>query len=112
MNRMRIHGAQFGLGLLLALTLWTYVSFTTNPNTPKQIVVNVATGRPQSFSASTTLSIVGPKQEIQTLTPQDFPTTAHLENAKPGVNRVPITVEQKPRSVQIQSEMPDALIVG
>jgi YbbR domain-containing protein len=126
MNRMRIHGAQFGLGLLLALTLWTYVSFTTNPNAPKQIVVqvtpvgpkqglivvNAETGRSQSFSASATLSIVGPQQEIQALTPKDFPTTAHLENAKPGVNRVPITVEKKPRFVQIQDKVPDVLVVG
>lgn len=125
MNRLRIHAAQFGLGLLLALTLWTYVSFTTNPNAPKDIVVpvtpvglspellvvNTDTGRPESFSASTRLSIVGPQREIQTLTPKEFSATAHFENAKPGMNNVQIAVAKKPRFVQIEDTSPEELTV-
>ncbi len=78
MNRVRRHGAQFALGLLLALTLWTYVSFTTNPTATKQVtvpiddvglpsglvVVNTASGLPMTFSAATTLTINGPKEDI------------------------------------------------
>ncbi len=122
MSRMRIYGAQFGLGLLLALTLWTYVSFTTNPNAARQIiapvdlvglkegiiVVNAETGLPEAFTATTTLSIIGPSQDIQNLSPNDFHATAQLEDGKPGVNRVPI-VADGPRFARVRSKSPAEL---
>src|ERR671932_593272 len=124
MNRMRIQGAQFGLGLLLALTLWTYVSFTTNPNSTTSLVVPVkligpkpglllvdsTTGLPESFSASTQLSFSGPQQDINKLSTSNVSASANLEDAKPGVNRVPIDVT-KPRYVRVISQSPSELTV-
>ncbi|HZB95586.1 MAG TPA: CdaR family protein [Herpetosiphonaceae bacterium] len=122
MNRMRIQGAQFGLGLLLALTLWTYVSFTTNPNSTTSLVVPVkligpkpglllvdsTTGLPESFSASTQLSFSGPQQEINKLTTSNVTASANLEDAKPGVNHVSIDVT-KPRFARIVGQSPSEL---
>ena len=122
MNRMRIQGAQFGLGLLLALTLWTYVSFTTNPNSttllvvpvkligpkPGLLLVDSTTGLPESFSVSTQLSFTGPQQEINRLTTSNVTASANLENAKPGVNHVSIDVT-KPRFARIVGQSPSEL---
>lgn len=119
MNRMRIHGAQFALGLLLALTLWTYVSFTTNPNTTRQIpmsveqlgpddglvVVNTETGLPETFAAQATLTVTGPQEELGGITASKFRATVDFAGLKPGVNRVPIKVTAPP-SVRVQGYEP------
>jgi YbbR domain-containing protein len=126
MNRMRIQGAQFGLAVLLALTLWTYVSFTTNPNTTRQmtvpvdiigrpeglIIVNPETGIAESnFSAITTLDLSGPKQVVDQLSPAQVDAKANLENLQPGPNRVRIDVNV-PGSIQIRGKTPAELTIS
>ena len=119
MTRLRIYGAQFVLGLVLALTLWTYVSFTTNPNstrvitTPVRVVglqpgltiVNTGTGIPESKEISTTLTISGPQDNIDDLTSAAFQVSLDLDTAGPGVADVPITVDA-PDFVRVRSKMP------
>lgn len=124
MNRLRIYGAQFVLGLLLALTLWTYVSFSTNPNQTEQItttvrvadlpsgmiLVNNVTGLPEEFVASTLLTISGPSEEIAPLTGADFQALIDLSALGAGVNRVPITVDG-PDFARIRSRTPSEITV-
>ena len=86
MTRLRIYGAQFVLGLVLALTLWTYVSFADNPNTTEEVTtpvrivglqpglttVNTGTGLPEEFVGSTVLTVSGPQRNIERLTSASF----------------------------------------
>ncbi len=119
MTRLRIYGAQFVLGLVLALTLWTYVSFTTNPNSTRMIttpvrvvglqpgltIVNTGTGIPESKEISTTLTISGPEDDIGDLTSADFEASLNLDAVGPGVADVPINVEG-PDAVRVRSKSP------
>ena len=124
MNRLRVHGAQLVLGLLLALTLWTYVSFATNPNATDEItvpveptglpngmlIVNTSSGLPQEFAATTRVTVTGPQEDVDDLTPDRFRATANLEGLNPGVQRVEINVEGPP-DVRIRSIAPPELTV-
>lgn len=124
MSRLRIYGAQFVLGLVLALTLWTYVSFTTNPNATRQIttpirivglqpgltIVNSGTGLPESFSTSTTVTITGPQQSIANLATSEIQATLALDNLGPGVADVPVTVV-KPDFVRVRSRSPSEVTI-
>lgn len=124
MNRLRVHGAQLVLGLLLALTLWTYVSFATNPNATDEItvpveptglpngmlIVNTSSGLPQEFAATTRVTVTGPQEDVEDLTPDRFRATANLEGLNPGVQRVEINVEGPP-DVRIRSIAPPELTV-
>ncbi|MDQ5852375.1 MAG: CdaR family protein, partial [Chloroflexota bacterium] len=124
MNRLRLHGTQFFLGLLLALTLWTYVSFTTNPTATDEVitpvdavgraedlvVVDPGTGLPETFSAATTLTISGPRLEINRLSSNDFQATVNLGGLGPGVHQLPIAVAAPP-SVRIRSKQPSEITV-
>lgn len=119
MSRLRIYGAQFVLGLVLALTLWTYVSFTTNPNATRQIttpirivglqpgltIINNGTGLPEFFSQSTTVTITGPKQDIDQLASNELQATLVLDNLQPGVADVPVTVIG-PDFVRVRNRVP------
>lgn len=119
MSRLRIYGAQFVLGLVLALTLWTYVSFTTNPNATRQIttpikivglqsgltIVNTGTGLPESFSTSTTITVTGPQQNIADMATSEIQATLNLDKLGPGVADVPVTVEA-PDFVRVRSRSP------
>ena len=124
MNRLPIYGAQAVLALLLALTLWTYVSFITNPNARRQlptavqvvglpdglILVDPGTGLPTDLTASTTLTISGPEREIEALSSADFTALINLDDAGPGVSRVPISVEG-PDVARVRSREPDEITV-
>ena len=119
MTRLRIYGAQFVLGLVLALTLWTYVSFTTNPNATREIttpvrvvglqpgltIVNTGTGIPESIDISTTLTINGPKEDIDDLASTAFRASLDLDEIGPGVADVPINVDG-PGFVRVRSKSP------
>lgn len=120
MRQIQTHGAQFLLALVLSLTLWTYVSFTTNPTATRLlsvsvglsglqeglIIVDPATGLPQDPSLSTTLTLLGPRQQIDALTASDFTVMADLSKAGAGVDRLPLTVTG-PRFVRVRSKQPD-----
>ncbi len=124
MSRMRIHGAQLALGLLLALTLWTYVSFTTNPNATDEVtipvepvgladgmlIVDPSTGLPGDFYGETTLAISGPEDELEDLPDDSFQATVDLEGLEPGVRRVEIDVDG-PQNVRIRSKTPSEVTV-
>lgn len=124
MTRFRIHGAQMVLGLLLSLTLWTYVSFATNPNASRMIVVpvqdvslgeglvivNAETGLQEAFKASTTLTVTGPYDQLQGLGPGDFHATASLAGLGPGVSQVEVRVTA-PRGARVVGTNPDQITV-
>jgi YbbR domain-containing protein len=124
MSRLRIYGAQFVLGLVLALTLWTYVSFTENPNDTRQIttplrivgppsgltIVNSGTGLPEGLSTSVTLTVTGPRRNIANLSSLDFQATLDLENIGPGVAEVPVLVDG-PNLVRVQARTPSEVTV-
>lgn len=124
MSRMRIHGAQLALGLLLALTLWTYVSFTTNPNATDEVtipiepvgladgmlIVDPSTGLPGDFYGETTLEISGPEDDLEDLPDDSFEATVDLEGLEPGVRRVEIDVDG-PQNVRIRSKTPSEVTV-
>ncbi|HSH79964.1 MAG TPA: hypothetical protein VLA19_15665 [Herpetosiphonaceae bacterium] len=124
MSRMRIHGAQLALGLLLALTLWTYVSFTTNPNATDEVtipvepvgladgmlIVDPSTGLPGDFYGETTVTFSGPENVIDDLPDDSFLATVNLEGLEPGVRRLEIDVEG-PQSVRIRSTSPREVTV-
>ncbi len=124
MSRMRIHGAQLALGLLLALTLWTYVSFTTNPNAADEVTIPITpvgqadgmvlvdpgTGLPSDFSGETTVTFSGPEDVIDDLPDDSFLATANLDGLEPGVRQLEIDVEGPP-SVRIRSKSPPEVTV-
>jgi YbbR domain-containing protein len=110
MIRLRLQGAQLLLGLLLSLTLWTYVSFSTNPNSvrtfplPVQVanrpddllIVNSQSGLPEDFSAEAQVTLSGPKQDLDRLRPQDLATAIDLADLGPGPHEVKVEVTKKP----------------
>jgi YbbR domain-containing protein len=125
MNRLRTYGAQFVLGLLLAITLWTYVSFTTNPNSSRQVItpirvvglpaglmlVDPGSGLPYDFADSTVLTISGPLQAIREVTGADFQAVINLGNARnPDVLDVRVTVDG-PELVRVLSLNPSVVTV-
>jgi YbbR domain-containing protein len=124
MSRLRIYGTQFVLGLLLAITLWTYVSFTTNPNETRQvtvpvrivdlpegmILVNPATGLPETFTGSTLLTIRGPQAQLGNLTGADLPAFVDVGDLGVGVSRIPIAVET-PNGLRVTAKAPSEVTI-
>ncbi len=124
MSRMRIHGAQLALGLLLALTLLTYVSFTTNPNATDEVTIPIepvgladgmllvdpGTGLPTEISGETTVTFSGPENVIEDLPDDSFEATVNLDGLEPGVRRLEIDVDG-PQTVRIQSKSPSEVTV-
>lgn len=106
MSNIRRHGAQFALAILLALTLWTYVSFTTNPTATRNIVttiersgladdllvVDASTGLPTDEDLTATVTLSGPQQELGGIAPEDVHATVDLSGVGPGLAQLPVDV--------------------
>ena len=124
MNRIQLRGAQFVLALLLAMTLWTYVSFSTNPTSTKQLqarvdasglqkglmVVNSGTGLPEDFVASTVVTLSGPREDIAGVDEADVRASVDLSGAGPGVHQLEVDVDP-PRFTQVRSKRPEEITV-
>ena len=110
MSSIRRHGAQFALALLLALTLWTYVSFTTNPTSTRIVITTIestglgenlvlvdnSTGLPKQDAQSTTITLSGPQQDLGRVSSVDVHARIDLSDVRPGLNQVAViaTIDQ------------------
>src|SRR4028119_2224035 len=106
MSNVRRHGAQFSLALLLALTLWSYVSFTTNPTSTRilttsieptgisddLVLVDNSTGLPEPAAQNTTLTLAGPREELTDVSSDDVHARVDLTGLGLGLNQVPVNV--------------------
>lgn len=124
MRRLGEFGLQFLLALVLALALWTFVSFSLNPSLLRAVVVPVRviappddlimvdpnTGLPISPTISTTIDISGPQSDVNLVAETRFNATLDVSQLDGGAHRVPITVSG-PRNVRIRSHSPEALNV-
>jgi YbbR domain-containing protein len=74
------------------------------------VIVNSESGQIEPLIASTTLTVSGPQQQIQSLTTNDFEATVDLSGIGPGVHSVPIDVA-KPQFVRVREEEPSELTI-
>lgn len=120
MRHLRTSGTQFLLALVLALALWTFVSFTTNPTAqrPVPVPVNIIppseglvtvdpiSGLPQVPQVTTTLLVAGPTVNLQQLIDsKTFTATADLSMLSPGTHSVNIQTPE-PRGARIRAKNP------
>lgn len=122
MRRLGEFGLQFLLALVLALALWTFVSFSRNPSLQRElsvpvrviappdelIMVDPDTGLPISPTITTTVEISGPQSEVNGVAPTRFSATLDASQLEAGAHRVPIEVSG-PRNVRIRSHTPEEL---
>lgn len=124
MRRLRTSGLQFVLALVLALALWTFVSFSDNPPAKKEVVVQLDivpppsslivvdpdTGQALNQDVSVDLDVSGPQADLNGWNNTDFSATADLSELGPGTHTVEIAVG-KPRSARIRSQTPGTITV-
>jgi YbbR domain-containing protein len=124
MRQLGTSGLQFLLALVLALALWTFVSFTENPIQEREFVVPVevnepaegltvidpATGEPAEIKATTTVRVAGPQSEIQSLSRADLEAVADISALEEGLHTVSIDVTV-PRDFRLVNRQPADLAV-
>lgn len=115
---------RFGIALVLALVLWSFVSFTTNPSVdqPRTVQVAITNLAPGMLVVEPTLDarseqlpevtfqVTGPQDVMARLQPDDFKAHLDLAGLSAGQHTVPIIVEQ-PVGVRVHSLTPPALSV-
>lgn len=125
MRRLGEFGLQFLLALVLALALWTFVSFSLNPSrlrglpVPVRVVeppddlimVDPNTGLPISPAITTTVEISGPESDVNLVATTRFSATLDVSQLDVGAHRVPIEVSG-PRNVRIRSHTPAELEIA
>jgi YbbR domain-containing protein len=106
MSNVQRYGAQFGLAVLLALALWTYVSFTTNPTATRvvtvpiqkvgladdMLIVDASSGLPTDDEQTALVTLSGPQQELGSVAPSDVRATVDLSGLGPGITQIPVDV--------------------
>lgn len=125
MRRLGAFGLQFFLALVLALALWTFVSFTLNPSVQENFDIQVGlteppdeliatdpmTGLPLSPTITTTIEISGPRSEVRLVRQTNFNASLDISALDAGVHTVPIEVNG-PRNVRIRSHSPAEIQIG
>jgi YbbR domain-containing protein len=121
---LRASVLQFLLALILSLALWTFISFTENPTrqgelevdvavnepSPGLVPVNPTTGLPGLSDATTTVRVVGPRDDVAQLSADQFEASADISNLPAGLHIVPIHVEPPPE-VRLLSYQPKDVTV-
>lgn len=124
MRQTRVALLQFLLSLVLALALWTFVSFTQNPvqirsfevpitTTPlpeNLISVDLQSGIPRPITGTVQVRASGPREEIVLARQDQFEALVSLDGLSEGTRQVPINVTP-PDGVQIVSQQPRAITV-
>jgi YbbR domain-containing protein len=124
MRPRRVAILQFILSLVLALALWTFVSFTQNPTEdttfnvpidatdprPELMVVNPDTGLPSRIDGTISVRVTGPRLDIAQLSQKQVEASADLTTLSAGMHIVPINVSA-PRGVRVSSRQPEAVKV-
>lgn len=125
MRRLGTFGLQFLLALVLALALWTFVSFSLNPSmqdtfsvpvrlvpaSDSLVMVNPNTGLPINPVITATVEVSGPRSEVNQVGAGNFSATADVSGFGLGVHDVPIAVTG-PRNVRIRSYTPRQLTIS
>lgn len=122
--RVRTSGLQFLLALVLALALWTFVSFSGNP--PAQdvfsvpltitsvpdtlVIVDPATGQPTELDTAVDIQVTGAQLDLRDLTPGSFSASIDLSGLDPGLHSVPIEYTA-PNNVRVRSIEPRTINV-
>ncbi|MBA3947357.1 MAG: hypothetical protein H0X37_22715 [Herpetosiphonaceae bacterium] len=124
MRQMRGRGIQALIALLLALGLWSYVSFSTNPTTELDTsapvtVTNVPTGlalvdpltaAPTLPTSQVTFHVSGPQDIVKAFPPPVFRAHLDLKGLPPGVHDVPVRLDaDSPLDVQTSNLQPSSL---
>ncbi|GAC1639133.1 MAG: hypothetical protein NVS4B8_05710 [Herpetosiphon sp.] len=127
MRRIRGQGVQLAISLLLALMLWTYVSFSFNPSIAKStnaalvpinipaetVLVDPATGLPSNPTLNVTFVVAGSENTINAVQDGTYRAYIDLAGLAPGDHTVPVHVDVpqglrsstiKPSAVKIRLE--------
>lgn len=121
-SRRRVALLQFALSLVLALALWTFVSFTQNPTitasvevpisttppAPGLVVVEPNTGLPTALDQVINVQVSGPRTSVTEVGNGDVSATLDIETYGAGVHTVPLDIET-PRGVRLQDYAPQSI---
>jgi len=122
--RRRLAILQWVLSLVLALALWTFVSFTQNPTVDRAVevpltvseipsglmVVDEQTGLPDTIDQVLDVLISGPQATIDTLPPGAVQALVDLGDLDAGTHTIPIDV-RAPSGVRVREQQPSTLRV-
>lgn len=121
--RRRVAILQWVLSLVLALALWTFVSFTQNPTVDRSVEVPISlsdlpnglvvvdqTGVPDQILQVLDVQISGPRATLDTLAPGEVQATLDLRELGAGTHDIPIDV-RVPSGVRVRAQQPSSLSV-
>ena len=124
MKRQRVVWLQFVLSLVLALALWTFVSFTQNPTQertyqvpiqvrslqPGYVIVDPSSGQPSGVGEIVYVLASGPVDDLNRTSASDFRATVDLGSLGEGTHQVPVRV-QSPTNLRIRNSFPNMITV-
>lgn len=123
MTRRRAAVLRGVLSLVLALALWTFVSFTQDPTetrrvdvpvatngppAPGLVVVDPQTGLPRAFNQSINVLVAGPRATLNKLQGGVATASIDLSDLNAGTHAVPVNVRAE-RGVRVREYAPPTL---